>query len=162
MDDELRINFAEVEGQKDFSPIPPSRQQVTVTDWQQGEVTGEDSINKGALKLTFELSVQGGQYEGRRIWDTFTVVQNSFWKLKAFLGACSQDVEREWSVAELLDICPDLLGEDLEVKLGVQAARVDQRTGNEYSARNKVQAYFPAGSSNSTSKTLAGSDKMLP
>lgn len=145
--DDLRINFADVEGQKEFSPIPPSRQDVIVTDWQQGEVTGEESVNKGALKLTFELTVQGGEFEGRRIWDVFTVVPKALWKLKAFFGATGEDMEREITVDELLDMCANILGKELVVKLAIQPARVDTRTGNEYQARNKIQSYFPAGSS---------------
>lgn len=161
-DDDLRINFTDVEGQKEFTPVPPSRQSMIVTDWQQGEVTGEESKNRGALKLTFELTVQGGEYDGRRIWDTFTIVSSSLWKVKAFFTACGEDMERELTVTQLLDMSANIIGRELDVKLGVQPARVDQRTGTEYGARNKIQSYFPSGQgSNSGGKKLSG-DSLLP
>lgn len=160
--DDLRINFAEVEGQKEFTPVPASRQSVIVTDWQQGEVTGEESVNKGALKLTFELTVQGGDFEGRRIWDTFTVVPKALWKLKAFFGAVGEDMEREISIDQLLDMSANVLGTELDVKLGIQAARVDPRTGNEYGARNKIQSYFPSGQSAGGKSVSGSSGSMLP
>jgi hypothetical protein len=152
--DDLRINFADVEGQKDFSPIPPSRQTVVVTEWQQGEVMSEESENKGALKLTFELTVQDGEYANRRIWDTFTVVKSSLWKLKAFFGALGENMEREITVDELLDMAANAIGQQLDVKLGIQPARRDNRTGNEYGARNRVQQYYPAGKSDSNGGML--------
>lgn len=138
-DGSLRVDFTDVEGQKEFTPIPPSRQDVIVSDFDTGEVS-ENSKNAGAAKLSVEYTVQGGDYDGRRIWDTFIVLPQTLWKLKAFLSAVGEDVEGE------LDITPeDYVGRELNVKLAIQPARKDERTGNEYQARNTVKAYFPSG-----------------
>lgn len=138
-DGSLRIDFTDVEGQKEFKPIPPSQQNVIVTEYQVGEVTGENSKNKGAPKLSVCFTVQSDdEYDGRNIWDTFTIADASMWKLKAFLTAIGEETSGE------LDVTPEeYLGRELRVKLAIQNARKDERTGNEYAARNNVKAYYP-------------------
>lgn len=147
--DDLRIDFTEVEDQKEFSPVPPSKQNVVITDWDKGEVTGQDSKNLGATKLTFEFTIQDGEFANRKIWDTFTVVESSLWKLKALLKAIGEDVTGS------LNIVPeDYVGRALVIKLGVQPARKDPKTGNEYQARNNVKGYYPEGDGDSGSSDL--------
>jgi hypothetical protein len=137
-DGSLRVNFTDVEGQKEFTPVPPSKQNVIVSDFQTGTVS-EASKNAGAPKLSVEFTVQDGDYDGRRIWDTFTIVDASMWKLKAFLTAIGEDTEGE------LDVTPDeYVGRELVVRLAIQPARKNERTGDEYPARNNVKAYYPA------------------
>lgn len=139
---DLRIDFTDVEEQTEFKPIPPSKQRVMVTDWDQGE-TGENSKNPGSPKLTLELTVQDGDFSGRRIWDTFTFGEKSLWKIKGLMTALKADVERSWTVSEILESAPDWIGQELVVRLSVQPARKDERTGNEYQARNQVKNYYP-------------------
>lgn len=140
-DGSLRVNFTDVEGQKEFKPVPPSKKNVIVSDFQTGVVTGENSKNQGAPKLSIEFTVQDpdGEYDNRRIWDTFTVADASMWKLKAFLTALGEDTDGE------LDVTPDeYVGRELVVRLGIQNARKNNETGDEYPARNNVKAYYPA------------------
>jgi hypothetical protein len=136
MGDDLRIDFTEVEDQKEFTNIPPSKQNVMVTDWDKGEV-GASAKNAGATKLTFEFTVQDGEYASRRIWDTFTLVENSLWKLKAFLAAIGEDVSGSLSLTP-----EEYLGRNLVIKLGIQPARKGA-DGSEYPARNNVKGYYP-------------------
>jgi hypothetical protein len=146
-DGSLRVDFTDVEGQKEFTPIPPSRQDVIVSDFDTGEVS-QNSKNAGAAKLSIEFTVQGGDFDGRRIWDTFVVIPTTLWKLKAFLTAIGEDTDGE------LDITPeDYVGKELNVKLAIQPARKNPETGDEYPARNNVKAYYPAGN---------GDGSMLP
>lgn len=141
---DLRIDFTDVEEQTEFKPIPPSKQNVMITDWDQGE-TGDNSKNPGSPKLTLELTVQDGDYNGRRIWDTFTFGEKSLWKIKGLLNSLGLlDDQSSWTVAEILEAAPDWIGKELVVRLAVQPARKDERTGNEYQARNQVKGYFPA------------------
>lgn len=144
---DLRIDFTDVEGQTEFKPIPPSKQSVMITDWDQGE-TGEKSKNPGAPKLTLELTVQDGDYSGRRIWDTFTFGEKSLWKIKGLLNALGLlDQQSSWTVSEILEAAPDWIGKELIVRLAVQNARKDERTGEEYQARNQVKGYYPSSES---------------
>ena len=143
-DSDLRIDFTDVEDQLDFKPIPASKQNVRITDWDQGEVSSDGAKNYGATKISIEYTVQDGDYEGRRIWDTFTIVPASFWKLKAFMKAINEDTDQTYSVDELLELCPDFVGRELVVRLKIQQARKDQKTGQDWPARNQVGGYFPA------------------
>lgn len=146
MFDDLRVDFSNVEGQRSFEPIPASRQTVVITGWEAGEVTGEEAKHKGAPKLTLEYTISGdpeeNKFANRKLWDTFVVVESSLWKLKAMLAAIGEDVSGE------LNIEPEeYVGRELEVKIGLQPARKNPSTGEEYAARNKVQAYFPVSES---------------
>lgn len=141
---DLRIDFTEVEDQVEFKPVPPSKQNAVISDWDQGE-TGENSKNPGAPKLTLEYTIQDGDYEGRRIWDVFTFGEKSLWKIKGLLVALGEDPTQYTSVGDIIGAAQDWLGKELTIKLAVQQARKDERTGNEYPARNNVKGYFPAG-----------------
>lgn len=149
---DLRIDFTDVEEQTEFKPVPPSKQNVMVTDWDQGE-TGENSKNPGASKLTLELTIQDGDYSGRRIWDTFTFGEKSLWKIKGLMTAVGEDLDRAWTVSDILEQASEWVGRELVVRLAVQPARRDERTGNEYQARNQVKNYYPAE---------GGSDSLMP
>jgi hypothetical protein len=142
---DLRIDFTDVEVNQggDFTPVPPSKQNVVISDWDQG-VTGENSKNPGSTKLTLEVTIQDGEYQGRRIWDVFTFGEKTLWKIKGLLTAIGEDTDRSWTVAEILDAAPDWVGKELVVRLAVQPARQDERSGTEYPARNQVKNYFPA------------------
>lgn len=139
---DLRIDFTDVEEQTEFKPVPPSKQNVMVTDWDQGE-TGENSKAPGSAKLTLELTIQDGDYNGRRIWDTFTFGEKSLWKIKGLMTAVGEDLNRAWTVSEIVAQAPEWIGKELTVRLAVQPARRDERTGNEYQARNQVKNYYP-------------------
>lgn len=139
---DLRIDFTDVEGQTEFKPVPPSKQNVRITDWDQGE-TGANSKNPGSPKLTLELTIEDGEYSGRRIWDTFTFSEKVLWKIKGLLTAIGEDVSRPWTVAEILEAAPDWVGKPLTVRLAVQNARRGE-DGTEYQARNQVKNYYPA------------------
>ena len=153
---DLRIDFTDVEDQVEFKPVPPSKQNVVISDWDQGE-TGENSKNPGAPKLTLEFTIQDGEYVGRRIWDVFTFGEKSLWKIKGLLTAIEEDTEKSWTLAEIFEAAQDWLGKELTIKLAVQQARKDERSGNEYPARNNVKGYFPAGQGAGGSN-----DSMLP
>jgi hypothetical protein len=147
---DLRINFTDVETQKEFKPIPPSRQHVMITDHDVSE-TGEQSQNPGAPKLVLELTVQDGDYSGRRVWDTFVFGEKTLWKIKGLMAALGEDIERDggWTVGEIFDAAPDWVGRELVVRLAIQAARKDKDTQQEYNARNQVKNYYPVSDEDS-------------
>ena len=141
---DLRIDFTEIDDSVvEYKPVPPSKQRVMITDWDQG-VTGEKSQNPGSPKLTFELTIQDDEYAGRRIWDVFTFGEKSLWKIKGFMNAVGAETGKAWTIGEILEEAPEWVGKELVVRLAIQPARRDPNTGNEYQARNQVKAYFPS------------------
>ena len=147
----MKIDFTGVEGQKGFTPVPAGKYLIEVTDYRQGTAS-ENAKNAGAPTISWEFTIQstvGGEevitdrtgeevkVADRKVWENMTIVENSFWRLKAFLEACGFDVSGE------IDFDPDeVVGSTLIAKVGVQPARKNKDTGDEYEARNAVKAFF--------------------
>jgi hypothetical protein len=137
----VRVNFTGVEGQKTYEPLPAGKYVVEVTDFKEGTAS-ENAKNAGAATISWELSVvDHDEYEGRKVWENMTIVDNSLWRLKAFLEAAGFEADDE------VEFDPeDILGATLEVRLGVQKGRKNPKTGEEYDPRNVVKQFFPAKS----------------
>jgi len=146
----MKLDFTNVEGQQTFAPIPGGKYLVEVTDYR--ESTASDAAkNPGAPTVSWELTVEslvGGdthvidregkeiKVEGRKVWENMTIVENSFWRLKAFLEACGFDVSGE------IDFDPEeVLNSQLVVKVGIQKGRKNRETGEEYDPRNTVKSF---------------------
>jgi hypothetical protein len=147
----MKIDFTDVEGQQTFDPIPAGKYIVEVTDYREG--TAKDTAkNPGAATVSWQLTVESLsngdthltnregkeiKVEGRTVWENMTLVENSFWRLKAFLAACGFDVEGE------IDFNPDeVLNSRLVAKVAVQRGRKNPETGEEYDPRNQVKSWF--------------------
>jgi hypothetical protein len=147
--DAMKIDFTGVEGQKAFEPIPSGKYVVEVADYREG-VASESAKNPGAPTISWQLTVESAlngdtviehrgkeiNVEGRVVWENMTLVQNSFWRLKAFLEACGFDVSGE------VDFDPDdVVGSRLVVKVGIQQGKKNPQTGDEYDPRNTIRSF---------------------
>jgi hypothetical protein len=75
-------------------PVTEGRYTVTV---EKAELTTAKSGNP-TINVTFKI--EDGPFAGRFLWDNFTLVQNSFWKLKGLLEAAKSDLTQESDVSE--------------------------------------------------------------
>lgn len=136
----MRLNFTDVEGQKTFEPIPAGKYLMEVTDYREGKAS-ETAKNPGATTISWELTVADDgynpdEYVGRKVFENQTIVDNSLWRLKAFLGACGFDVSGE------IDFDPDeVVNSTLVCKVGVQKGRKNRETGEEYDPRNVIRSF---------------------
>lgn len=146
----MRIDMTNVEGQQSFDPIPVGKYIVEVTDYREGTAS-QAAKNPGAPTISWELTVQSTvtgetvltdrdgkevKVEGRKVWENMTLVENSFWRLKAFLEGCGFDVSGE------IDFDPDeVVDTQLVAKVGIQKGRKNNDTGEEYPARNSVKSF---------------------
>lgn len=146
---DARINFADVEDQKDFSILPAGRYHVEVTDLTEREAS-DQSDNPGARILRWEFTVKTGEYENRKMWDNQVCVKSAFWKIKALLNAAGIDTDQITYDAnekefyhddDILDM-DDLVGKEMDVKVGVRPARKDPTTQREYQAQNRVNNFY--------------------
>lgn len=147
--DEARINFADVEEQKDFSVLPAGRYHVEVTGLTE-RAASDQSDNPGARILRWEFTVASGEYTGRKVWDNQVCVKSAFWKIKAMLQAGKVDTnlidfdadEKEFYHDGSLYDMDDLVGVEMDVKVGVRPARKDPTTNREYQAQNRVNNFY--------------------
>lgn len=146
----MKIDFTDVAGQKTFEPLPNGKYIMEVTDYREGTAS-DQAKNAGAPTINWTLTIQstlggdtvitdrGGnevKVEGRNIWENMTIVESSFWRLKAFLDACGFDVSGE------IDFDPDeVLNSVLVCKVGIQPKRKNKETGEEYDAKNVIRSF---------------------
>lgn len=136
----VTLNFAGVPDQKSFEPIPAGKYILQLVEYKEGEVTGENSKNKGATKYDFTYEVTDNdveEYNGRKLFDNVTLVENSLWRLKAMLKAFGLDIPEEGEFEFDFD---ELIGENLEASVRVSPAR---KVGDrEYQARNNISQFI--------------------
>lgn len=146
---EMKLDFTNVEGQQTFEPIPAGKYVVEVTDYREGTAS-DTAKNPGAATVSWQLTVESLingdthltnregkeiKVEGRTVWENMTLVENSFWRLKAFLEACGFDVSGE------IDFNPDqVVGSRLVAKVAIQRGRKGD-DGTEYDPRNQVKSW---------------------
>lgn len=146
----MKIDFTDVQGQQTFDPIPAGKYLVEVTDYREGHAS-EAAKNPGAPTISWELTVESTvagdevltdrdgkdiKVAGRKVWENMTLVEASFWRLKAFLEACGFDVSGE------IDFDPEeVLNTQLVAKVGIQKGRKNKETGEEYDPRNTVKSF---------------------
>jgi hypothetical protein len=149
--DDTRINFADVEDQKEFSLLPAGRYPVEITGLQERQAS-DQAQNPGARILRWEFTVaQPHEYADRKVWDNHVCVKDAMWKVKAFLAALDVDTSKlsydlensEFELdGEILDM-DDFVGRLIDVKVGVRHGRKDPNTQKEYSAQNRVNNFYP-------------------
>lgn len=144
------INFADIEDQKEFSPLPRGRYVLEITD-QEDRYAGENSKNPGARMLNWEFSVRDNEdYQNQKTWDLQVCVPTSLFKAKALFTAAGVDtnnlsynmdeqafyiVDEDGDNVEL-DV-QDLVGKMVEAKIKIQPATREQE------ARNQITAFYP-------------------
>jgi hypothetical protein len=138
----LTVNFAGVPDQKSFEPVPAGEYRLSLQDYKEGTVKSESSENYGATKFDFTYEIvdnENEKYNGRKIFDNVTITENSLWRLKAMLKAFGAEVPEDGEIEVDFD---DLLGEELDAKVGIQPAR--KVGAQEYAARNRINQFIIA------------------
>lgn len=152
--EETRLNFADVEEQKEFGLLPAGRFHVQITGLQERQAS-DQAKNPGARILRWEFTVQSGEYANRKVWDNHVCVADAMWKVKAFLSALDVNTsnvsydfeENEFYLGDDLLDMDDFVGREIDVKVGVRHGRTDSQTGKEYAAQNRVNSFHEHDSS---------------
>jgi hypothetical protein len=153
MDDELYLDISEQEasseGQK---PVPAGRYHVAVTDVELKESKSE--ANPGKPMYGIELTIQSGQYEGRKIFDNACLWAGASYTIVQITKAMGLDVPANGQGFRVPKI-GELQGQEFEVRVIVEPAK------GQYDEKNAVKGYFPYGQG--TRKTpLSGEASLLP
>lgn len=154
--DDTRLNFADVEDQKEFGLLPAGRYYVEITGLQE-RLASDQAQNPGARILRWEFTVVDGEYKDRKVWDNHVCVKDAMWKVKAFVQALNVDTDKltyDFEDNEFyLDGAPldmdDYVGRGLDVKVGVRHGRKDPNTGKNYSDQNRINNFYEHESSDS-------------
>lgn len=146
-----RINFADVEDQKEFSVLPTGKYTLQISDLTEREA-GDQAKNPGARILRWEFTVVNDEdYANRKVWDNQACVKDSLWKVKALLKAAGFDVSslgydpetKEFDQdGEPLDMS-DIVGETIVGSIGIRPANKDKNTGKDYPQQNRINQFYP-------------------
>ena len=140
----LRVNFADVE---DYDPIPSGNYHLKVTDGELRD-SGENAKHPDSQYINWELTVQKGEFEGRKVW-TNTVFDHAectcdegdkfmkgLFALMGLLGATGK-----WSKEELKD---DEFDFEIDDVIGLDVKAAVTKTGSEddeYGVQNNVKRF---------------------
>lgn len=121
-----------------FSPtIPEGLYVAEVSDVQLQEAS------TGNLMLRVELTLlsdagDGTKTKGRKIYDNFVLVEQSLWRLGAFIGATGGELPaKEYTPDELLSAVRSIVqGKKVRVRIGIEH-------DPEYGDRSRVRGYMP-------------------
>lgn len=101
----VTVNFAEIPD-SDFSAIPPGKYHVKITGGEMRE-SGPNSKNPGAQYINWELTVQEGEQENRKLWTNTSLLPHALFSLKALLiatGVTDSEKARESLDFEIEDL----------------------------------------------------------
>lgn len=141
-DDELSIDFTDVEGVAGFTALPNGQYLLQVVDWELAATKGgpDAKLPEGTPGLKFEFDVvENEEYADRKLWNTFWLAASSLPYLKGFLAATG-----EFTTEELdgpLGNARELGDRVVASEARVTANVVKQKNNPQY---NNISAFLPA------------------
>ena len=144
----VTINFADT-GDLEFGTLPPGRYHVKVTEGEMRE-SGPNSKNPGSQYINWELTVQDGDYEGRKLWTNTSLLPHALFGLKALLLSTGK-----WDNTQLADSM------DFEINDVLGASVVATVANRDYNGeqRNDVKRFAPYDAAKFSSES---SNNLLP
>jgi len=153
-----RINLAGIED-KDFSALPSGKYLVAVTggEWREVSATGNAKPeNVGKPMLNIEMTVQDGEYQGRKCWTNLLFAESTAWRIKQFALATERISEADIESGEFDFDLDAFMGAELVVQLKFKPA--DDAKG--YDEGNEVRKFMTADTP--ITATSGGGGSLLP
>jgi len=152
MSEPLYLDISEQEASSEGrKPVPAGKYHVAITDVELKESKSEN--NKGKPMYGIELTVQSGDYEGRKIFDNACLWAGASYTIVQIVKAMGHDVPANGQGFRVPPV-DELIGEEFEVRVIVEPPK------GQYDEKNAVKGYYPYGEG--TAKSSNGSDSLLP
>jgi hypothetical protein len=137
-----------------YDPVPRGWYTCVISDWEASEVKKENGkFPQGTPGTNWELTIDEGEYENRKLWINHWHHSKSLPFLKGFLEATGKFEADELSGrVDINDARDRALGARIQARAVVRPAK------GEYDARNDVKAVKPVGAVVSDS----GNNSLLP
>lgn len=110
----FKVNFTDVQT-NNFEALPAGVYHVRATDGEVRE-SGPNSKNPGSEYINWELTVQEGPYEGRKLWTNTSLLPQALFALKGMLEASGRFTDDQLS-GDLDFEIDDVLGAEFKVKV---------------------------------------------
>ena len=132
-------------------------------DLQQEASELVQTRDKTGMLLKVTLAVVSGQYEGRKIFPQFNIINKNvqaqnigIGDFKALCLACDIPYEQAKLDTSLLDYKP------FKAKIGFDKPNINPETGEAYAPKNRVLKFYPAGSAPETAPVASGQTQAAP
>ena len=109
----MRINLSGVESFS-FEPIPAGTYPAKITDGEMVEVRNQGRLPAGTPGVNWEFTIQGGEYDGRKVWMNTWIAESTMPGLKALLEASGRFTPEQLD-GDLDFEIEDLIGSDVLV-----------------------------------------------
>lgn len=119
------INFAKV---TTLEPLPAGNYTATIVKADLG------TSKAGNEKIDLQWKIEGGQYDGRVIFDTLTFTEKALFRVKATLQGLGFPKDFRGEVRP-----GDLVGKTAKLTVDIQAGNGVDESGEPYQARNRVK-----------------------
>jgi len=149
--DGIRVNMSSKEGKsKTLEPLPSGRYLVAVTDCDLDEC-GPNSDNAGKPMFKLEVTVQDGDYEGRKAWTNVMLFEKALYSISQMLKACGIDIREVGDKAEFQvegyepNMIPGpeyWMGKQFIIRTKLMPKRKDKNTGKEYDERTEIKGFM--------------------
>jgi len=124
-----KINFAAVKG---IEPIPAGNYLASIIDVKEGMSKTQN------IKFDVQWKVEGGPFDGRRIFDTWSFHPDAQFRVKAYLKALG------WDSTFSGDVTPaELVGKTATIVVTIDVSTQTDESGDPYPPRNVVKKVKP-------------------
>ena len=153
----FKVNFTDTDKYAGSSlgldPLPTGKYHVAITDVEARE-SGAGSKNPGSTYLNIEMTVQSGEYEGRKVWTNATQLPHALFTIKGILEAIGIETVGN----ELEFEAEDLMNKELIVKVNFLKAGQVTYNGQtrDLDDRNEVKRFYKLSEGTSTLGASSG------
>jgi hypothetical protein len=117
-----------------YEPLPEGNYNATIS---QAEL--KDTNDGTGQYIKMRLDITGPSHQGRVVFSNLNI-KNASAKAEEIGRQQLGDIMRAIGLAKVTDT-DQLIGASLNIKLGIRAARTDEKTGKTYEASNEVKGY---------------------
>ena len=149
--DGIRVNMSAKEGKsKTLEPLPSGRYLVAVTDCDLDEC-GPSSDNAGKPMFKLEVTVQDGDYEGRKAWTNVMLFEKALYSISQMIKAQGVDIKEVGDKAEFQvpgyepNVIPGpeyWMSKQFIIRTKLMPKRKDPKSGKEYDERTEIKGFM--------------------
>jgi hypothetical protein len=141
----VRLNFTDTEKYGNSSlgldPLPSGKYHVAITDVDV-RFSGPAAKNPGSEYWAIEMTVQSGEYQGRKVWTNASMLPHALYTIKGILEALGAETTGNELNVEPDDILNKELVVRTQLKKGGEKYLDAQGQEKETSERAEVKGFF--------------------
>ncbi len=167
----MKLNFSQVQT-RSFEPLPNGWYHVAITDLDPRQSRNAQAKYPGAWYLAAEMTVQSGEYEGRKLWTNIMMIPTALFTLKGICDAAGIDLDdMEFDGDDMVEQTENACHHFVEVLEGaefmaksrkVRKMDADRSSNDPDDFRNEVNAFKTIGADGTGGAAATRNNSLLP